>query len=222
MTHSAHFRSAMIFAALLALPQIASGQTAAATTQDCLEEVRSLYRTDLDSFRRPPHRTETTVYDPDGTVIRTLDTIWESPLAVVSGVRGDSLFTLLIGQDFWTGPTLDGPWQKSDYPLAEDLTTQANRMHAEQAANITDVTCPATVSLDGATYIAVGFRTQTNKDSNGSFFGALNTAYLDPETRLPQRWEQTEFINSWTSGVDMGRQVILFTYDPTIRLPLPE
>ena len=192
------------------------------TAQDCLEEVRQIHATDLDPFKRPPHRSEMYVFSPDGTQSRILDTIWETPIAAISGIRGNSEYSLVIGPDIWMGPTADGPWAKLDYSLPEDRQTQLAQLNAEETANISDVTCPAMVSLDGTPYLAIGFRTQTNKDAGGNFFGALNAVYLDPDTRLPIRWDQTEFVNSWKPGVDMERQVTVFTYDPTIRMLRPD
>ncbi|MCF8483953.1 MAG: hypothetical protein K9G71_01985 [Rhodobacteraceae bacterium] len=215
----------MIFSfTLLLLPNPLAAQEAdaAAHGAECLEEVRQIHATDLDVFKRPPHRTEMYVFSPDGTQLRIVDTLWGSPFDAVSGIRGDANYSMLIGQDFWTGPTMDGPWTKSDYPLQEDRQAQVARMHAEETSNISDVACPVMVSLDGKTYISVGYRTQTNKDANGTFFGAMNTVYLDPKTRLPIRWDMTEFINSWKPGIDHELQITVFTYDPTIRLPRPD
>ena len=136
-------RIALLAVSLLALLTSAAAHSTDAHaqdahSQDCLEEVRQIHATDLDVFKRPPHRTEMYVFSPDGAQLRIVDTLWETPLKAISGIRGDSNYSMLIGQDFWTGPTIDGPWTKSDYPLQEDRQVQVVRMQAEETANITD------------------------------------------------------------------------------------
>lgn len=178
----------------------------------------------LDPRDRPPHRQTTTVLAQDGVEIRVFDTVMESALRSLSGVRGSGTYTLVIDRQSWTGPAPDGPWSKAPNLLPDDRMDQIDRIRRQEQANLSDTACPGAQELNGQGVEVFVFTTRTDPDPSmgDAWYGARNTVYFDPDTNRVLRWEMTDFRNSWSSGIGTERHVILYDYDSSIRLPEPE
>ncbi|MBV0913301.1 hypothetical protein [Anianabacter salinae] len=189
----------------------------------CLQKVRNLYATSLHAYERPPYRSEKSVYDDDGSLLHVIVSTVESPVRTMSGVPGDAV-ALVIDRQVWTAPGPNGPWAEAPSNFPPDRRAAFDRAHAQQMANIEDPVCEGLVEMDGATYEKYGFSTRTDPDpeQGGLFFGERSTVYIDPETRLVMRWEQTDFVSSWSADPDPQLHVTTFDYDETIRLEPPQ
>jgi len=189
----------------------------------CLEEVRTVYATETDPFVRPPYQMELTVLAEDGSVVRVMETWVETPLNAMSGMRGAGMYVLLHDRESWTGPSPDGPWTKTPTLLPEGRRETAERMHAEEVGNITDAICHGEVEHEGHIWVSYSFTTKTDPDPDAgdNWFGARTTLYLDPETRLPGRYEQTLMVSKWAPEPSTETNIMTFTYDEGLKLPRP-
>lgn len=207
---------AAILAATLALTQ-----PFAAAADACRDEIAALYDGGgaLDPFARPPHRQKVQDFDADGAEIRATLNLFETPMRTIAGVPDDSQFTMAAGRDLWNGPSPEGPWQKLDFQMPEGRDDAMRAALVQERANLTDTACHG-AEADGLLHYT--YRTRTDPDTNGVFYGALNDLWIDAETGHPMRMEKTESIASWFDGVAQGRQVIVFEYDDSIRIVTPE
>lgn len=196
----------------------------AAAADDCLDRVRALWDAGgaMDPMARPPHRTVNTVHDGDGNVQRVFDSVIETPLRTISGVRGTHM-TMAIDNEAWNGPDVDGPWTATP-GLPGDRRAGFETDRIQRQANLTDATCPEPVERDGATYEVYGYTTRNdpNEAMGGAWFGSQDTVYLDPETGLPMIIEMTGFVSSWAPEPNDERHVIVFDYDPSIKVTAPQ
>lgn len=210
------------FAAALGLALLANPQPARAG--ECADEVRALWDEGgaMDPFARPPHRTTNTVHDADGTVLRVYDSVIETPLRTISGVRGTHM-TMAIDNDAWNGPDVDGPWTAiQGLPGDRRAGLEADRI--QRRANLSDVQCPGLVARDAETYLAYGYTTRNDPDEamGGFWYGSTDMVYLDPESRLPMIIEMTDFVTSFAPEPNPERHVVVFDYDPSIKVNPPE
>ena len=90
---------------------------------------------------------------------------------------------------------------------------------AQERGNLRDTVCHG-ATAEGLIHYT--YRTQTGPNADGVFYGALHDTYVDPATGMPARMEMTEFVNSWSEGMSMERHVIVFDYDPAIRVSAPD
>ncbi|MAQ81817.1 MAG: hypothetical protein CMH12_01135 [Maritimibacter sp.] len=203
--------SACLAALLLAAPAVAD---------PCLEEIAALFDDGgaMDPFARPPLHQFTQEYDTDGNPTRLNEALFDGPLKTIAGVAAENHFTMAIDRDLWNGPSLDGPWTGVDYQFPQGREEQMRAALAQNRANLTDTACHGTE--DGLLHYT--WRTQTDKDATGMFYGGLTDAWVDPDTGLMMRMEMTEFVNSWTEGTDMARHEVRFEYDPSISVTAPE
>lgn len=217
-------RFSSICAALATLA--ASLAPVAASAEDaCLESVRALWAEGgpLDPYQRPPHRTVNTIHDADGAVSRVFNSVIETPLRTISGVRGTHM-TLAVGNDVWNGPDVDGPWEKQPQGFTGDRRAghEADRM--QRQANLSDVACLGLVERDGVTYEAYSYTTRSdpNPDMGGAWYGSSDTVYVGPESGQVEMMEMGTFVSSWAPEPNGERHVIVFSYDPTIKVIAPE
>jgi len=207
-------------ASLLALFAVFdSGEAHAA----CLDEVKALYANELNAYDRPPYRAVKIYYDVDGNKKSGFDHIVETPLRTISFVHGGSA-ALTIDRDAWTGPTSEGPWTKSAANFPKDRRETHERIARESIANMTDAKCGGSVEIDGKPLLHFGFTTKSDPDpeQNGQWFGAKEDVYLDPDSKRVMRWEQANFISSWSKDISRERTVQTFEYDETIKVNPPE
>ncbi len=200
-------------AALLALAPISAAADA------CRDEIAALYDGPLDPFQRPPHMQIVQVYDAEGNPQRVFHNTIETPLRTMSGIRAEKFFTLAIDRDIWNGPSEEGPWTKNAAQMPEGREEAMRQAYAEQKANLTDTVCHGETD-DGLIHYT--YRTQTNPDATGGFYGSLDQIWLDPEMGQIVRFELTEFVNAWTESASKERHEIEVVFDPTIKVDPPE
>ncbi|WP_102107351.1 hypothetical protein [Oceaniglobus roseus] len=205
---------------MVAVPSMAVAQDDAA----CLAEIRALFDGPLDPFRRPPFRQVQESYSPDGTLVSTSDTIVESPVRQISGVRGSGQYMLMIGRDAWMGTSPEGPWTPMGQMMTEDMEAAQRQVPQSMAANLTEVDCPGLTETPEGPRLVYRYRTKVDPHParGNSWWGAKEEVWLDPGTRLPVRWETTEHVASWQEGMTMDRNVSTLTYDDALKVPDPE
>ncbi len=194
-----------------------------ALADDCTSQIAAMFTGGpLDAYQRPPHRHEKQVTDADGNVSITFQTIVETPLRTISGIKGGAM-TLTIDDDTWSGPGPDGPWASSENTNPKNRKPWHNAMQAQQAKNLTATECTDGVTLEGNTFDIVRYSTKTdpNPDMNNAFFGSSDTVYIDPETRQVILLEQTGFFSSWLLEPRKDQHITRFTYDPNIKITAP-
>ncbi|MGR3311727.1 hypothetical protein [Roseovarius indicus] len=194
-----------------------------ATASDCLAEVRALWDegAPLDAFQRPPHENTNTVRDANGTVTEIYDSIIETPLRTIAGIRGTHM-TLAIDNDVWTGPGVNGPWTPQQ-GFTGDRRAQYNADRLQRQANLTDAACHGTVDVEGASYLSYSFTTKSDPDEEmgGLWYGSSDTVYIDPGTRQVMIWEMGNFVSSWAPAPTGEHHRVVFTYDPSIKILRP-
>lgn len=208
----------------LAAAAVAILAAPAAQADPCRDEIAALYDGGtLDSFARPAHRQTKRVYSPEGDLKYTFDAVIESPLAIRSGVQGSGNYMMAIGNRTWMGPGLDGPWTQS-MDMPGDMEAAQRQVVASQQANLTETECPGLTERDGKTYLTYRFRTRTdpNPDRGDSWWGSLDTVFLDPDTKQVVVWELSEHVSSWSPEMNREVHVIEFDYDTDIAVTPPE
>lgn len=195
-----------------------------ALADDCKTRIAAMFDGGpLDAYRRPPHRHEKQVLSASGAVQFTFASVVQTPLRTISGIKGGDMM-LAVDDRTWTGPTADGPWTETASNFPPDRATLHATMRAQQAANLTDVSCPGLVDVNGTILENVRFSTRTdpNPDMSDAFSGSSNSVYIDPDSQQVMRWDMTGLFSSWlpTPGTDL--HITRFSYDPTIRVDPPE
>ncbi len=195
---------------LLATPALADA---------CRDEIAALYDRPLDPFQRPPQMQIVRVLDADGNETRVFHNTIETPLRTMSGIPAENWFTLAIDRDMWNGPSEQGPWTKNAAQMPEGREEAMRTAYAQQKVNLTDTVCHGETD-EGLLHYT--YRTQTDPDATGGFYGSLDQIWLDPESGQIVRFELTEFVNAWTEGVSQERHLIEVVFDPTIKVDPPE
>lgn len=192
----------------------------AALADACTAEIAALFEGGpLDPFVRP-NRVETTVQvAPDGTETPMSVVRWDGPLKSINAVGGT--FYMAIGTKAWQGPSLDGPWTfngiMGDYD-PNDVTRNTTR---SMAANVTEASCDGAVDLDGTEAVKYSFRTKTDPNQFGSWWGGLYTVYIGAESGQKLREDVAEYIASWAPDPVETVQVTTVVYDDTIEIVEP-
>lgn len=195
-----------------------------AFADDCSSQIAAMFTGGpLDAYQRPPHRHEKQVTDAAGNVTITYQSIVETPLRTISGIK-DGAMTLAIADDTWTGPGPNGPWTSSENNMPKNRKPWHQAMQAQQAKNLAATECLDGVAIGGNTWDMVRYSTKTdpNPDMNNAFFGSSDTVYIDPETKQVMRLEQTGFFSSWLPEPGKDTHVTQFSYDADIKIAAPE
>lgn len=191
----------------------------------CLDEVRDLFRNEMDAFNRQPYVSVKTVFGEDGSEQLVFDNIVENPLETISGNRGGP-FGLVVDREVWTGPTQKGPWTPSPTPpsFPDDRKASYDAQSAQMLASMGDAVCHGEVELDGAQFIHYEYSVHPPEDKTALPYWAAerNKIWIDPQTRQAARWEQTDFQVSFLEGISKERHVFVFEYDETIRVDPPQ
>lgn len=192
-----------------------------AQADSCRDEIAALYSGGvLDPFARPARREVTMRVMPDGSESLVTDVEWEAVTRSISESGG--AFYLVHGRRMWSGPSREGPWTDTGSPLPEDFEEMTREMADQNAANISQAECPGEVEIDGQRRIKYVYRTKTDPNRHGSWFGGLYTAYLDIETGQLMRLEVSETIASWAPDPAPHTDITNVTYDPSIRITAPD
>ncbi|MEL7117418.1 MAG: hypothetical protein AAGP08_17845 [Pseudomonadota bacterium] len=184
----------------------------------CRDEIVALFNGPLDPFQRPPHSQRTQVLNADGSEQRVMLSLIETPMRTIAGQPSSNWFTMAIDNEIWNGPSPEGPWTANPAGFAGDRVAQMERILKAQIANLTDTECHGP---DEAGNLRYTYRTQSDPDENGTYFGALDTITVDKDSGQVIHFDQTEFVNSWSEGVSMERWVIEVTFDPAIKVNPP-
>jgi hypothetical protein len=188
---------------------------------DCAAEIDALFDGALDSFARPPHHQLMTILGPGGATEMQIDQwVWD-PLRYASHVRGQPQYTLILDQEMWQAASLEGPWTALGTMLPGDRTAWQKRIDADRRANVTEVECFGTVDLNGVTARGYSFRTKTEPDDHGVWFGAHMTLFVGPQDRV-LRWEFRDNVAHYQPEPDDKVNVTDFDYAGAVPIPDPE
>lgn len=209
---------------LIALSTAALAMSEPAFADECTAEIAAMFEGGpLDAYQRPAHRHEKQVSDAEGNITLTFQSIVETPLRTISGVKGGDM-TLAIDDDTWTGAGPDGPWASSQNNMPKDRKPWHLALQSQQAKNLTDTECFESVTFEGVNYNVVRYSTKTdpNPEFNNAFFGSTDTAYIDPASKQVMRLEQTGFFSSWLPEPGKDTHTTVFNYDPLVKVSAPE
>ena len=188
--------------------------TGSAAADACVEEIRAIY---LSGFERPPYRS-VKVVTSDGARVEFTNIVQDIG-RTISSVNGGAA-TLAIGETFWTGPGIEGPWTVSQSNRGPDWKEKALESGRQYATNMTDAQCLGEFYLDGQERMLYRFTSHTDKDQQ-FWYGATHDLYVDPASGRVMQEEQTNFDNSFKPDPD-GHSVERFAYDSSIEIPRPE
>ena len=195
--------------------------TVAPAAETCRETIAAMYFDGpFDPGQRPPYRMISGSFAPDGTYTQTGQAVWTDPLTSISGT-GES-FMLVADTKVWTGPSMQGPWTRMQAPMTANREDLDLRQRQQNAKNLTETSCDGTYEIDGRRVERFTFRTRTDPDDQGMYFGALNTVYVDPAINQVVRWDYAENISSWAPEKSADRLVNQFMYDPSITIEVPQ
>lgn len=203
---------------LIAILLAASLTPTMAFSDTCRSEIEALFDGPLDPFQRPPHRQIVQMLDAEGNQTREMLNLFETPMRTIAGEPAANWFTMAIDQEIWNGPSIDGPWQPNAAKMPADRDEAMARAHRELRENLTDTVCHGANDKGDLVYT---YRSKTNPDENGTFFGALETVTLSSETGQIILFDKTEFENPWTEGRSTERHIISLEYDPDLQVSHP-
>lgn len=189
----------------------------------CTDEVKALFKDGpLDPFVQGPYLYDTTVLDGEGAVKMEYYTVFDTPVKSMNGLKGHTMY-LNIGNRTWSGPSPDGPWTQTPSAFSGDPAAFQMAIRDQLARNISDARCHGTLDHEGTTYTQYEFTSQTdpNPDQGGSYFGSTYTVFIDPDTNLVMRQENTGQFSHYQPEPGTDTWVRNFTYDPSISLVAP-
>ncbi len=213
------FGDPRVLSTRLTLTALVTVLAAPALADACRDEIAALYDGPLDPFQRPPHMQIVRVLDAEGTETRVYHNTIQTPLRTMSGIRAENFITLAVDRDLWNGPSEQGPWTKNPAQMPEGREEAMRLAYAQQKANLTDTVCHGETA-EGLLHYT--YRTQTDPDATGGFYGSLDQIWVDPRMGQIVRFELTEFVNAWSEGVSQERHLIEVVFDPTIKVDPPE
>jgi hypothetical protein len=205
---------------------LAAGLSAAAGTTaraDCLDEIGTVYATDLDATTWTPYRSVRIHKNAEGETLYGFDITFETPERMITATHGRTA-VLMVERETWTGPGPDGPWTKAPNQLPENPRATYERLHAERTANLSDAGCHGVVEVEGEQFLHYSYTTRTDPDASqgGTWFGGHEDAYLDPETRDLVRLVVSDIVAHYKPEPDGETFTEVYSYDPTIRVAAPE
>ena len=209
-------RNIFFAALLLPLPALAD---------DCHGHIATMFdEGPLDPFARPPHSYVNTTYAADGSVKSTYLARFETPVESIGGTEGGTMFAMIVGSESWIGPSMDGPWTAAPNMVPDDHEAFVRLQMEHNVANLAQVSCPGLVEVEGQEFENVAYFTKTDpsKAAHGAWFGGLNSVFIDPETGRVMRWEITEAVSSFAPKPSGDRQVLIYTYEPDLRVDPPQ
>lgn len=200
------------FAALLALPLPVAA--------DCAAEVAGLFQGGaLDPFARPNRHEVTVAIHPDGSQTAVADVLWDG-VARSANCTPNGCF-LSIDAATWQGEGFAGPWVFVSEMAGYDPEPFTRAMNDSFAANVTEAECQGAGELEGRAVVSYRYRTRTDPNEYGSWFGGLYTAWIEVETGQLMRLAQAEGIASWAPEPSGDLLMTDVVYDPAIRIETP-
>lgn len=200
------------------------GLSGPALADACTDTVKALFAGGpLDPFAQSAYFYDTTVLDADGAVKMEYYTVFDTPVKSMNGLKGHTMY-LNIGNRTWSAPSPEGPWTELPNAFAGDPEDFQRDIRDQLAANVRDAKCNGTITHGGKTYTRFQFISQTdpNPDQDGSYFGSAYTVFIDPETNLLMRQENTGQFSHFQTEPGTDTWVRAFTYDPSIKLTEPD
>jgi hypothetical protein len=129
---------------------------------------------------------------------------------------------LNVGNRIWTAPGIEGPWTPAPTQLSDDPEGFVRAIGEAMAANLSDPECPGTQTLGDRPVQVFRYRTRTNPNEFGSWWGGLYTAFIDVETGQMIRLEERESVASWAADPAPGVKITTVVYDDAIAIAAPE
>lgn len=167
-----------------------------------------------------PHEEVTITRAPDGSETPVVTARWQAADQVISGFPGGN-FMLLWGQDFYQGPSWEGPWTDTgqDNPFqGEDF---ARAMNENAAASITAATCNGVVSHEGRELVRYTYHLRTEPPGGHSWWEADQVVYLDPETGRMMITEEHGLMESWAPEPKDSVRITTVTYGTEFSITPP-
>lgn len=193
---------------------------AAAQADACRDEIAALFDGGaLDPFARPNRREVSVAVHPDGSISPVSDVIWDGVTRSVNCTPAGC--AMAIGNRAWSGPGPEGPWTYAGESLSGDIEALTRKVGADMAANLAGAACPGEAIIEGRNLRLYRYRTQTNPNAWGSWWGGLYTAFVDIDSGRLLRLEQAEGVASWAPKPSADVQVTTVTYDETIHIEEP-
>ena len=106
--------------------------------------------------------------------------------------------------------------------LPEDVEAFHREMAESTLRNATEMSCPGNEMLDGREVTKYVYRSVSDPNEYGSWFGALNTVYVDVELDEAVRLEAAESVASWAPEKSEDVMITTIVFDPTIKIEQPE
>lgn len=192
-----------------------------ASADECRDRIAGLFFGGaLDPTQRPPYRLTVDILKADGSFVRAYEVIWLAVDKAMTIQNGG--YFLMRGEKAWMASAPEGPWQFSPPSEPFDSVNRDVRQRQQMVANLSDTSCDGMYTIEGKTVERFTYRTMVKDDSIGTYFGALNTAYVDPETNLLVRMDDAEFVAHYAPQPSGDRNIMQYTYDPTLTLPDPQ
>lgn len=193
----------------------------AAQADPCRDRIAQLFfEGPLDPNGRPPYRLTSGTLKPDGSYEPGFEVIW---LAVDQAMTiQNGMHILMRGERSWIANAPEGPWTLSPPSQPFDAVQRDIAQRRQMQDNLTDTSCDGMYTLEGRTVERFAYRTLVRDDSQGIWFGALYAAYVDPETGLLMRMEESESVAHYAPTPSPDLRIQMYAYDPSLTLPDPQ
>jgi len=204
-------RLALVCALALPLPAAA----------ECAADVAALFQGGaLDPFERPNRREVTTLHSADGPVTQVSDVLWDGVTRSINCT--ETLCAMQVGTQMWIKPQGTETWMSAPSQLPEDPEAFAQAIVDDMLANLADQDCLGPNLLDGRDVTVFRYRTKTNPNEFGAWFGGLFTVFIAADTGQLVRLEELESVSSFAPEPGLDLRVTTVTYDDSIVISAPE
>ncbi len=187
---------------------------------DCTTEIAAMFSGGpFDPFERPNRRETTISIAPDGSETPVSDVLWDGPTRSINCYASGC--AMAIDGEMWLGDSFDGPWTPAPTQAPSDPEAFVRQIADDLGANITEAHCNGSQTLGDGAALQFVYRTKTNPNEFGSWFGGLFTAWIDPDTGRLVRLEETESVASWAPEPNPAVKVTTVIYDDAISVTRP-
>ena len=174
----------------------------------------------LDPTQRPHYRLVVDTLKADGSYARAYEVIWAAVDQAMTIQNG--MYILMRGEQSWLGNSADGPWTLSPPSQPMNAIEGDKQRRAQMQANLSDTSCDGMYEIEGKQVERFTFRTMMKDEAQGTYYGALYTAYVDPATNLLMRQDSTETVAHYAPTPSQDRDIQQYFYDPSLTLPDPQ